>query len=139
MFILHNKKMRAKKAPQLLQFESEHHLQKACVRWFDVQYPAIKGLLFAIPNGGDRHPATGKKLKAEGVRSGVPDLFLSMPRMRCHGLYIEMKQPRQYQSPEQKEYETILTGQGYAYEVCKSLESFMLIVNHYIKSIPHGR
>ena len=38
-------------------------------------------LIFAIPNGGKRHIGTARKLKAEGVRSGVPDIFLACPRM----------------------------------------------------------
>lgn len=37
-------------------------------------------LLFAIPDGGRRDAVTGAHLKAEGVRAGVPDMFLAVPR-----------------------------------------------------------
>ena len=42
-------------------------------------------LLFAIPNGGHRHIGTARKLKAEGVKAGVPDCFLAVPKDEKHG------------------------------------------------------
>jgi hypothetical protein len=70
--------------------ESEHTLQKKCVRWFDLTYPRYKNLLFAVPNGfhvggikgvppkeiARRHAMATNKLKAEGLRAGIPDLIL---------------------------------------------------------------
>lgn len=47
--------------------------------------------LFAVPNGGKRHMAVAKKMKAEGVTSGVPDLCLPVPRNGFHGCWIELK------------------------------------------------
>jgi hypothetical protein len=49
--------------------------------------------LFAIPNGGLRDKATAGKLKAEGVKDGVPDTMLPVPRHMWAGLFIEMKRP----------------------------------------------
>jgi hypothetical protein len=49
--------------------------------------------LHAIPNGGPRDGATAAKLKAEGVKPGVPDAFLPLPRGMWAGLYVEMKRP----------------------------------------------
>ena len=48
-------------------------------------------LLFHIPNGGKRNITTAKRLKAEGVKAGVPDLFLPVSRGGFFGLFIEMK------------------------------------------------
>jgi hypothetical protein len=48
-------------------------------------------LLYAIPNGGDRHPAVASKLRAEGVRAGMPDYHLPVARGGWHSLYIELK------------------------------------------------
>lgn len=43
-------------------------------------------LIFAIPNGDHRAITTAKRLKAEGVVAGVPDLFIPQ-----WDLWIEMK------------------------------------------------
>lgn len=48
--------------------------------------------LFAIPNGGLRTRVTAARLKAGGVKSGVPDLCLPFPNGDYHALFIEMKQ-----------------------------------------------
>ena len=50
-------------------------------------------LMFAIPNGGKRDKITASKLKAEGVKPGVPDIFLPVSSGDCCGLFIEMKDP----------------------------------------------
>ena len=48
-------------------------------------------LLYAVPNGGKRNIKVASKLKAEGVRAGVPDLHLPVARGGFHSLYVEMK------------------------------------------------
>lgn len=42
------------------------------VRLHEVRWPELR-LLYAVPNGGDRHPIVAAKMRAEGVRAGVPD------------------------------------------------------------------
>lgn len=72
----------------------EHNEQVALMKWWSLacnRYCIAESLLFAIPNGGNRDVVTGALMKAEGVRAGVPDLFLSVPRGAYHGLFIEMK------------------------------------------------
>lgn len=49
--------------------------------------------LHSIPNGGLRDKITAGKLKAEGVKKGVPDIHLPYSVGKWHGLYIEMKKP----------------------------------------------
>ena len=48
-------------------------------------------LLHAIPNGGHRHKAVAVRMKAEGMKAGVPDICLPVPRGSWHGLYLELK------------------------------------------------
>ena len=117
--------------------EEEHQIQSACVRWFAYQHPELKGLLFAVPNGGARNKATAGKLKAEGVVAGVSDLILLVPRIICgvaqwHGLCIEMKKPGGYQSPEQRQWEATVNGYGYKYAVCHSLDEFINEIEDYL-------
>lgn len=133
--------------------EEEHNIQCACVRWFNLQWPQYRGLLFAVPNGGARSKATAGKLKAEGVVPGVADLILLVPRfgrvqiegnaeeqrtyidtydLNC-ALCIEMKTRKGYQSPEQKAWQKKVEAHGYKYAVCHSLDEFMAVVNGYLK------
>ena len=66
---------------------SEHDEQAGFVQWFRAKWPCV--LIFAIPNGGKRNISTAKKLKAEGVVPGVPDLFIP-----AWGIWIEMKRQK---------------------------------------------
>lgn len=81
--------------------------QAEVIRWaneHESRYPVLS-LLFHVPNGGNRHKATAVKLKAQGVRKGVPDLCLPVPRNDFHGLWIEMKRIRGGSvKPEQKDW-----------------------------------
>lgn len=101
---------------------SEHGEQCALIHWYRLvcnSFGLSEQLLFAIPNGGARDQITGAMLKAEGVRAGVPDLFLAVPRGRYHGLFIEMKQSKGGRvSDVQKAIHKLLLEQGYAVEVC---------------------
>ena len=66
---------------------SEHHEQCALFAWLRLQWPDLDRVSFAIPNGGHRHKAVAGKLKAEGVKAGVPDIFIAYPIARsfaCH-------------------------------------------------------
>jgi len=115
-----------------MQYE-EHKIQKGFIEWFQYQYPQYAPFLFAIPNGGKRSKVEAKKFKAEGVRKGIPDLFLSVPAGVCHGLYIETKTPKGSTTKEQKFYLEEFFKKGYRTAVCRSLDEFMDEVNRYLK------
>lgn len=68
---------------------SEHDEQVKLINWAKT-VPELD-CLFAIPNGGQRHIAVAAKLKREGVRAGVPDIFVALARGGYHGLFLEMK------------------------------------------------
>lgn len=63
---------------------TEHAEQVGFLQWFKLQFPHV--LIFAIPNGEKRAISVAKRLKAEGVTPGVPDLFV--PEFN---FWIEMK------------------------------------------------
>jgi hypothetical protein len=126
--------------------QEEHNIQAACVRWFGYAHPELRGLLFAVPNGGARSKATAGRLKAEGVVAGVSDLILLVPRCRAkitennaasieikHALCIEMKTAKGRQSAEQKEWQKKVEGHGYKYAVCRSLDEFIDTVEAYLR------
>lgn len=91
-------------------------------------------LLFAIPNGGDRHPAVAGKLRAEGVRRGVPDTFLPLPAGPYHGLFIELKRvKRSRTSPEQIAWIEALRLAGYRAEVCAGWDAARRLIEDHVR------
>ena len=113
--------------------QAEHEEQKALIKWCRL-HPVAKRI-FAIPNGGLRHPAVGRKLKSEGVRPGVPDLFLPVPRGNFHGLFIEMKAKGGRVTSQQSEELEELTGDGYMTAICWGWDSARDTIESYLS---HG-
>lgn len=142
--------------PEQIAKDSEHSQQVALFCWaaqqrndwlalglsttYEPQKAAALANLFAIPNGDQRGDGTtkgamiaGGRLKAEGQRNGVPDIFLAWPKKTygglqyvCCGLFIEMKRPGLQThkngscSLEQIEWHKRLVEAGYAVKVCYS-------------------
>lgn len=95
---------------------SEHLEQVRLVSWFRKTYPDVR--IFAIPNGGGRSAGTGSMLKAEGVVSGVPDLFVP-----AWDLWIEMKREKGGTISEaQKDWIEYLKGIGHGVIVGRGFE-----------------
>lgn len=71
----------------------EWHDQVDLVKWAMAKAPRHPelALLHHVPNGEHRVKAVAGKLRALGVKAGVPDLFLPVGRRGWHGLYIELK------------------------------------------------
>lgn len=124
--------------PEQIAKESESSHQTALFAWVAQELrkpnPLPLKRLFHVPNGGTRgedersRKIAGGKMKAEGVRSGVPDLCLPVARLGYHGLWIEMKKPSQKSeknltagcSDTQLEWLADLKAEGYFVWVCYS-------------------
>lgn len=109
---------------QLAASGTEHGHQVALLQWCAMnrdKYPELE-LLHAIPNGGTRNKAEAAKLKAEGVKAGVSDLFLPVARGGFHGLYLEMKRPGEKANAKQLKWGEKVKAQGYAFIVCDHWE-----------------
>lgn len=100
---------------------TEAQEQELLFEWAELKsgmYPDLR-LMFHIPNGGSRNVIEGKNLKRQGVKKGVPDIFLPVPRWGWHGLFIEMKKADGGRpTPEQREYLNELNDRGYCAEIC---------------------
>ena len=97
------------------------------------KYPEIE-LLFHIPNGGRRDTAEAANLKKQGVRPGVPDLFLPVAHKGYHGLFIEMKRRDGGRlSDNQKRWLHLLQHQGYAAIVCHGAQEAADAIIDYLK------
>jgi hypothetical protein len=104
--------------PQKKRNYTEHKEQAALIQWRDLNKNNLPGLelLHSIPNGGHRPRREAARMKAEGALSGIPDLFLPVPRKGWRGFYIEMKAGTNKLSADQKEMHAKLTLQGYYVE-----------------------
>ena len=100
-----------------------------CV-WAGV-YPEL-ALLFAIPNGGKRNAAEAAHLKRQGVKAGVPDLCLAVPRGAYHGLYIELKVGTNKPTENQLAWLKLLKQHGYAVAVCYGAEEAKDVIDKYL-------
>lgn len=121
------------------QLGDEHQEQVSIFAWAryaSVRWPELD-LLHAIPNGGHRHKAVAAKLRAEGVRRGVPDMFLPVPRRGWNGLYIELKGQRGKVSPDQSWWLKRLSDQGYRAVVCRGGASAQAVIEEYLSDVAH--
>lgn len=89
--------------------------------------------VFAIPNGGKRSMVAAMRAQAEGLSSGVPDLFIPFANCGFHGLFIEMKKVKGgVVSATQKEWVLKLNAAGYLAVVCKGHQEAISVIDKYI-------
>lgn len=114
----------------------ESELQRACVRWWDYQYPAeLRQLLFAIPNGGVRSKVEAAIMKGEGVRAGVADMFLAARNRFWAGFFIEFKFGKNKQTPAQIAFMEQVIKEGYWYEVICDFDRFKNAIEDYLRNV----
>lgn len=105
--------------------------------------PVIPGLLWAhhIPNGGLRNMQVAVKLKRDGVKKGVWDVFIPIPKSPYHGLYIEFKDPKRKPktnrgkgglSKEQTKFGDYVSGVGFCCCVAYSWKEAVQFVIDYL-------
>ena len=114
---------------------SEHDEQVAVFQWAKTnegRWPELRWM-FAIPNGGARATLTAIKLKAEGVKSGVPDIFLPAPRNGCPGLWIELKVGKNKATENQTAWMAGLIECGYAVALCYGAEEAIRTITSYLR------
>ena len=137
--MLHPQKQPAQKsAPQkkpALPIPTESEEQQAVMEWAEAasgKWPELR-LLYHVPNEGRRSMATGGRLRAEGLKSGVPDLCLPSAHGEYHGLYIEMKRTKGGRAtPEQKEWLEMLEEEGYKTEICNGADAAIETIGAYL-------
>lgn len=112
----------------------ESEAQQALFEWAALMrgvWPELE-LMYHVPNGGKRSPSEAARLKAEGVRAGVPDIVLPTARGGYFGLYIEMKTEEGRLSASQAEYIPKLEAQNYAVIVCRSFDEAKNTIERYL-------
>ena len=115
------------------QYEADQ--QRKLFQWttfIRAEYPEID-LMFHIPNGGSRNNLEASNLMKQGVKAGVPDLFLPVSRGVYHGLFIELKYGKNKPTEKQTEWLTNLNEQGYAVAVCYGCDEASEKILKYLK------
>lgn len=115
---------------------SEARHQQAVIKWS--QQPAVRNawpelaLLHHIKNETTEGVKQVAVDRAMGVKKGVPDLCLPVPRGRYHGLYIEMKTDTGRTTAAQNWWGEKLLEQGYMFEVCHGWQSAVRVLQWYL-------
>lgn len=115
----------------------EHPEQVKIIKWWKIACASF-GLpefaLFAIPNAGQgRSEISGSRLKEEGVRAGVSDLFLAAPVGRWHGLFYEVKSSIGKLSVPQSTFLYAMEMEGYRAECGYSGEEAIEFIKSYLR------
>lgn len=117
---------------------TEAEEQIALFEWATLQsgrFPEL-ALLYHVPNGGSRNKIEAARLRAQGVKSGVPDLCLPVARGANHGLYIELKRQRGGRISEERI--DGLLKQGYAAAICKGWQEAASVIIDYLRQKTEG-
>ena len=116
---------------------TEAQEQTALFQWaamMEGRIPELR-LMHHCPNGGSRNAREAHNLRLQGVKPGIPDIFLPAPSGKYHGLYIEMKRRKGGRvSAEQKKMILALRAQGYKAEVCRGWEEARDTICEYLRS-----
>jgi hypothetical protein len=116
---------------------SESSIQKMVVQWADSHH-FLRNLVIHIPNEGKRSYSTAYTLKAMGMRSGIPDLFVAYPSNGYHGAWIELKSEKGKVSKAQSEFIELLRSQNYFVCVCFSFEEAVETIGKYCNLFQHN-
>ncbi len=93
-------------------------------------YPYL-WMLHSSLNGVKMTKAQAGRAIAQGMLSGVPDLFLPVKNNNFVGLYIEMKSTKGRVSVEQSRYLKCAAENGYAVSVCYSANEAIKRIEDY--------
>ena len=94
----------------------------------------VSDYLYHPANGGKRSPREAARLKKQGVKAGVLDLHLVIPRPPYAGLWIEMKWGKNKPTDEQKSWAEIVTAYGSKAIVCYSAREAIDAIVDYLQS-----
>lgn len=110
---------------------SEQALLFKWAAWNHSAYPELE-LMYHVPNGKKRDIITASRLKAEGVKAGVPDICLPVARSGYHGMYIELKVRNNKASELQESWLKRLSEQGYFTAVCYGWYEAAEVIKRYL-------
>lgn len=115
---------------------SETREQMAVIRWWKLAWEDLgapnESFLFHVPNGGRRSSREAGIFEKLGVRPGIPDLILLVPRRGFAGMLLEMKGPKGQRSPEQDDFLGLALTSGYLAVTGWSAEEAIALIADYM-------
>lgn len=113
--------------------ESEHDIQSTFFQL--VSRKAVSDRrwnnIFAIPNGARMSMSQANKMKREGLKRGVPDVFVAYPSKLAHGLFLEFKSKGRYPEKEQREWMARLKSAGFDCAIVRDpIEAAEIVSKH---------
>ena len=113
---------------------NEHNSQAAFIRWCALQekrYPELS-LVYAVPNAAKRSLRLAYYLKAEGMKSGIPDICLPYPKPPYAGLWLEFKHGKNKSTPSQLIWQAKLRAAGHRVEVVYTVDEAIRVTKEYL-------
>jgi len=108
----------------------EINIQKCVMDWVRLN-PSISNLIIHFPNEGKRTFSFGKSLKNLGLRKGVSDLFIAMPRHGFGGAWIELKSRNGFLTKYQKLFLKDMDEQNFFTKVCYCIDDTIETIKWY--------
>lgn len=106
------------------------------INWLRFNYPEIEKNTYHIPLQRKCSIQQGSLLKKMGVKRGMADLFIAIPKNGKSGLWIELKSEKGKLSLEQKEFLSRMTINGYVAVPVWGFEAAKVIIMNYLKDYP---
>lgn len=111
----------------------EADMQAEFFRQVKILFPKLpEKLLFAVPNGGSRHKIEAANMKRQGVKAGVADVILLVPKKGYASLCLEFKTSTGRQSDEQKEFQRQAEACRSKYVVVRSVMQGINTLKEYL-------
>ena len=106
---------------------SEDNLQTAVARYLDL----LRADWFHVANERQTSIKRGARLKAKGVKAGVPDIIILNQRHGFSGLIIELKVKPNRVSPAQKNWLQTFERYNYKTAVCFDIDEALKTIDDY--------
>jgi|SRR6267142_332505 len=110
---------------------SEQSIHKYVLEYISKKYPKFRQLILHFPNEGKRSPRYGALMKALGMRKGVADLFIAVPKRGFGGAWIELKSENGVLSMEQEIFLQDMKAQNFYACVCFSANDAIEMIDWY--------
>jgi len=113
---------------------SEDATQINLLNWLRFNYPDIWEDTIHIANQRSTSIQYGKLLKKMGVKPGVSDLFVAVPKGNFSGLWLELKEGEGKPSKKQQNFLARMTARGYVAVCVVGLDAAKAAIEAYLQT-----